>query len=96
MSSRRLRAYILRHRRAYLFGFALSLVSTTLYLINPWVLRLAIDGIRTGAPPRVFVALAVVYVAVRLTNGFVGYHWRMFTLGAGHTIEYEIRNDYFA
>ncbi|HET8679727.1 MAG TPA: ABC transporter ATP-binding protein, partial [bacterium] len=47
-------------------------------------------------PPRVFVALAVVYVAVRLTNGFVGYHWRMFTLGAGHTIEYEIRNDYFA
>ncbi|MGQ0550591.1 MAG: ABC transporter ATP-binding protein [Armatimonadota bacterium] len=96
MSTRRLRAYILRHRRAYLIGFALSLVSTTLYLINPWVLRLAIDGIRTGASPRVFVALAVAYVAVRLTNGFVGYHWRMFTLGAGHAIEYEIRNDYFA
>ncbi len=96
MSTRRLRAYILRHRRAYLNGFALSLVSTTLYLINPWVLRLAIDGIRTGAPPRVFVALAAAYVAVRLINGFVGYNWRMFTLGAGHTIEYEIRNDYFA
>ncbi|MGH2405329.1 MAG: ABC transporter ATP-binding protein [bacterium] len=96
MSTRRLRAYILRHRRAYLIGFALSLVSTTLYLINPWVLRLAIDGIRTGAPPRVFVGLAAAYVAVRLINGFVGYHWRMFTLGAGHTIEYEIRNDYFA
>ncbi len=96
MSTRRLRAYILRHRRPYLIGFALSLVSTTLYLINPWVLRLAIDGIRTGAPPRVFVALAAAYVAVRLTNGFIGYHWRMFTLGAGHAIEYEIRNDYFA
>ena len=96
MSSRRLRAYILCHRRAYLTGFGLSLVSTALYLVNPWVLRLAIDGIRTAAPPRVFAALAVVYVAVRLINGFVGFRWRMATLGAGHAIEYEIRNDYFA
>lgn len=96
MSTRRLRVYILRHRRAYLTGFAFSLVATGLYLVNPWVLRLAIDGIREGAPPRVLVALAAAYVAVRLTNGFVGFHWRMHTLGAGQTIEYEIRNDYFA
>ncbi len=96
MSTRRLRGYILRHRRAYLIGFALSIIATGLSLVNPWVLRLAIDGIRAGAPPRVFVVLAAVYVAVRLCGGFIGFHWRMQTLGAGQTIEYEIRNDYFA
>lgn len=94
--SRRLRAYILRHRRAYLIGFALSLISTGLSVFNPWVLRQAIDGIRAGAAPRVLGSLAATYVVVAIAGGFVRFHWRMRMLGAGRQIEYEIRNDYFA
>ena len=94
--SRRLRGYVLRHRRAYLIGFALSLLSTGLSVTNPWVLRLAVDGIRSGAAPRLLVGLAMAYVGIALTGGFIRYHWRMKMLGAGRRIEYEIRNDYFA
>ncbi len=94
--SRRLRGYVLGHRRAYLIGFALSLLSTGLSVTNPWVLRLAVDGIRAGAAPRLLVGLAAAYVGIALTGGFIRYHWRMRMLGAGRRIEYEIRNDYFA
>ncbi|MBI3998029.1 MAG: ABC transporter ATP-binding protein [Armatimonadetes bacterium] len=94
--SRRLRAYILRHRRAYLIGFVVSLFSTGLQVTNPWVLRLAIDGIRGGAAPGLLAGLAAAYVAVAVAGGLIRFHWRMLMLGAGRQIEYEIRNDYFA
>ncbi|MDR7484618.1 MAG: ABC transporter ATP-binding protein [Armatimonadota bacterium] len=96
MKTRRLRAYIQRHRRAYLTGFALSLGSIGLSLVNPWILRQAIDGIRAGVSPLVLVGLAAAYVGVALLGAFVRFHWRMKMLGAGRRIEYEIRNDYFA
>ena len=94
--SRRLRVYILRHRSAYLVGLALSLLSTGLSVLNPWVLRQAIDGIRAGAAPQLLGRLAVLYVVVAVTGGVVRFNWRMRMLGAGRRIEYEIRNDYFA
>lgn len=94
--SRRLRAYILRHRRAYLVGLTLSLIGTGLSVLNPWVLRQAIDGIRAGAAPQELGRLAVLYVAVAVTGGVVRFNWRMRMLGAGRRIEYDIRNDYFA
>ena len=96
MSTRRLLAYVARHRRAYLTGFVLSLVSTALQLANPWVLRTAIDGIQSGAAARLLLGLAAAYVGVSVTGGFIRFHWRMRMLGAGRRIEYEIRNDYFA
>ena len=94
--SRRLRVYILRHRRAYLVGLALSLLSTGLAVLNPWVLRQAIDAIRAGAAPQLLGRLAALYVVVAVTGGVVRFNWRMRMLGAGRRIEYDIRNDYFA
>ena len=94
--STRLRAYIFRHRRAYLTGFVLSIISTGVALVNPWVLRQAVDSIRAGAPPRALLLLAAAYVGVALLGGFIRFRWRMRMLGAGRRIEYEIRNDYFA
>lgn len=94
--SARLRAYVLRHRRAYLTGFVLSIISIAVALVNPWVLRQAVDSIGVGAPPWTLLRLAAAYVGVALLGGFIRFHWRMHTLGAGRRIEYEIRNDYFA
>jgi ATP-binding cassette subfamily B protein len=96
VTTRRLFTYITRHRRAYLTGFVLSLFSTALQLVNPWVLRTAIDGIRAGLPARVLLTLAAAYVGVAVTGGTIRFFWRMQMLGAGRRIDYEIRNDYFA
>ncbi|MDR7554556.1 MAG: ABC transporter ATP-binding protein [Armatimonadota bacterium] len=95
-SVRRLRALLLRHRRAYLTGFALSLVSIGFSLANPWVLRLAVDGIRTGAAPHQLAMLALAYLGVAVAGGAVRFFWRLRLLGAARTIEYELRNAYFA
>jgi ATP-binding cassette subfamily B multidrug efflux pump len=92
----RLRAYLARHRRAYVTGFALGIVSTSVALVNPWVLRQAVDGIGAGVPAARLAALAAVYVAVALTGAVVRYFWRISILGAARRIEYEIRNDFFA
>jgi len=96
VSTKRLFVYIARHRRAYLTGFVLSLFSTALQLVNPWVLRVAVDGIRSGAAARTLLGFAAVYVAVSMTGGVIRFFWRMRMLGAGRWIDYEIRNDYFA
>lgn len=96
MSTQRLLAYIARHRRAYLAGFVLSLFSTALQLVNPWVLRVAVDGIRSGTAIRTLLVLAGTYVAVAASGGIIRFFWRMQMLGAGRRIDYEIRNDYFA
>ncbi len=93
---RRLRGYIQRHLRAYLVGSLLSLTATGLSVTNPWILRLAIDGISEGAGVRALLALAAAYICIALANSFVRFFWRMTVLGAARTIEYEIRNDYFA
>jgi ATP-binding cassette subfamily B protein len=95
VKTQRLRTYIQRHRRAYLTGFALSILSTSVALVNPWVLRQAIDSIRTRAPAVALLGLAAGYVAVALLGGVIRYVWRMRMLGAARQIEYEIRNDFF-
>ncbi len=96
MSTRRLIGYILRHRHAYLVGFVLGVLGTGLSLVNPWILRQAVDGIRTGATPRALLVLAAAYIGIGVVGGFIRFFWRMNMLGAGRRIEYEIRNDYFA
>jgi ATP-binding cassette subfamily B protein len=94
--SRRLRTYLVRHRRAYLIGFLLGVASTGVALVNPWVLRQAVDGIRAGAPAGTLLRLAAAYVGVAVVGGAIRYFWRMRILGASRRIEYEIRNDFFA
>jgi len=96
VSTRRLLGYILRHRHAYLVGFCLGVLGTGLSLVNPWIMRQAVDGIRSGAGPRVLVGLAAGYIGIAVVGGVIRFHWRIRMLGAGRRIEYEIRNDYFA
>ena len=96
MISRRLRTYIIRHRREYLQGIALSVVATGLAVTAPWVLRLAIDGIRAGIALRALLWLAGVYVGLAVFRAAINFFWRVKIIGASRLIEYEIRNDYFA
>ncbi len=96
MSTQRLLGYIRRHRHAYLVGFVLGVLGTGLSLVNPWILRRAVDGIRSGTTPGALLSLAAGYIGVAVAGGFIRFFWRMTMLGAGRRIEYEIRNDYFA
>jgi len=94
--SPRLRSYILRYRWAYAAGYALSVVSALLLMVNPIIMREAVDGIRRGVPMRTLTVYALGLVAVHLAVVTVRFYWRMHIFGAARRIEYEMRNDYFA
>lgn len=94
--SPRLRSYILRYRRAYATGFLLSIAAALLLMVNPILVRLAVDGIAGGISVRTLglyaLGLAVVHAAVLVLR----YFWRTSIFGASRRIEYEMRNDFFA
>jgi len=96
MQSKRLRTYVLRHRRAYVQGFALGVVATGISLVAPAILRRAVDAIRAGVTTQTLIGLAAAYVGLALAAAVIRYFWRMRVIGASRRIEYELRNDYFA
>ncbi|HEY3248295.1 MAG TPA: ABC transporter ATP-binding protein [bacterium] len=94
--SPRLRSYIMRHRRAYLLGFFLSVVASVLLMLDPLILRKAVDAITRGTDSRTLVSYALMLVGLNLGVWVLRYFWRLNILGASREIEYEIRNDFFA
>jgi len=94
--SPRLRSYLRRYRRPYAIGFLLSIVAALLLMVNPVLVRLAIDGVARGAPPRQLAAYALGLVLIQGAVLVLRYYWRMSIFGASRRIEYEMRNEYFA
>lgn len=94
--SPRLRSYISRHRRSYAIGFLLSIGSAALLMLNPVIVRLAVDGIAHGVNRHMLVLYAGALVGIQLIVLVLRYFWRTSIFGAARRIEYEIRGDYFA
>ncbi|HLW46678.1 MAG TPA: ABC transporter ATP-binding protein [bacterium] len=96
MRSRRFWTYIRRHRRAYLLGYAAALVSIAMAQSSPWVLRLAVDGIRRhlGVGPLTMYAAALVGLAA--AEAAASYVMRWSILAAAYRVETDLRREYFA
>jgi ATP-binding cassette subfamily B multidrug efflux pump len=96
MRSRRFWDYVRRHRRAYLIGYAAALASIGAAQTSPWVLRVAIDGIRRGGHPAQLAADATILVLLGLLEAAGSYVMRTRILWAAQRIDAEVRRDYFA
>ncbi|HEU5298223.1 MAG TPA: ABC transporter ATP-binding protein [bacterium] len=94
--SPRLRAYIMRYRRAYATGFLLSIAAALLLMVNPILVRLAVDGVAQDISLAQLGLYALGLAAVHAAVVVLRYFWRMSIFGASRRIEYEMRNDYFA
>jgi ATP-binding cassette subfamily B protein len=94
MHSRRFWSYVHRYRRAYLAGYAAAVVAVATAQLSPWVLRSAIDGMRSGVSPALLAGYAGVLVALGLLEASAGYAMRTRILGASHRIEADLRRDY--
>jgi ATP-binding cassette subfamily B protein len=93
--SPRLRTYILRYRRAYAAGYLLSVVSAFLLMVNPIIMREAVDGIRQGVSLGRLTLYALGLIGIQLIVVVLRYYWRTSIFGAARQIEYEMRNDFF-
>ena len=88
--------YLRLYRREFLLGFLCLVLTNTLTLLIPWLLKDAIESLRAGSPlARVrFDALAIILTALVLA---VIRTWsRLLILGASRRIVYDVRNELYA
>jgi ATP-binding cassette subfamily B protein len=93
---RRLLPYLLRYRRQFAVGLASVAMTTSVSLVGPWVLKLAVDDLGRGVTSRKLAAYAAVLLGIAVTGATFRFLMRRIIIGASRHIEYDLRNDFFA
>ena len=91
-----LKKYFLRYKAAYVAGFCSLLLTSIFTLLIPWVLKRAIDGIKTGIDSATLLRYAGLMVLFALIEGFFRFWMRNILIGTSRKVEYLLRNDFFA
>ena len=92
----RLLPYVRESRRAFIIGVGCIFVASVMQLASPWVLKYAIDGLISGASRGCLAGYALAMLGLAVVDGGFRYLMRKHLIGASRTIEYALRNDYFA
>ncbi|MGE5358102.1 MAG: ABC transporter ATP-binding protein, partial [Bacteroidales bacterium] len=93
---RRLLPYLLRYKRQFLIGFLCVVVTTSVALLSPWVMRYAIDDLTAGVTRRKLLLYALVLFGIALVGGTFRFLMRRIIIGVSRHMEYDLRNDFFA
>jgi len=88
--------YYRPYRRTFLLGLLLTVVSSAIASVPPWLLRDAVDGMRNGASFARIVTLGLGMVGLAVIAGAMRYGMRELLNGLSRHIEYDLRNDLFA
>jgi ATP-binding cassette, subfamily B, multidrug efflux pump len=96
VQERRLLGYLAKHRRSFLLGFACVVVTNVLTLAGPWLLKYAIDDLRSSLTLDKVREYAVVLLLLAVVGGFFRFLMRRIIIGASRDFEYDLRNDFFA
>ena len=94
--SRRLLAYVLRYRRDFAIGLLCVVVTASVGLAGPWVLKLAVDDLTRGVDAAKVRFYAGAVLALAAVGGLFRFLMRRIIIGASRGIEYDLRNDFFA
>jgi ATP-binding cassette subfamily B protein len=92
---RTLRPYFRPYRGRLALGLVLVVASAALTSVIPWILRAAIDGIRSGVPVTRIWTLGAIMVSLALVGGAFRFGMREIMNGLSRWIEYDLRNDLF-
>jgi ATP-binding cassette subfamily B protein len=92
---RRLLPYYRPYRRKVALGLFFVVVSSAAASIVPWLLGIALDGLRSGEPLHRAAWPAAGMVAVALVAGALRYWMRELINGVSRYIENDLRNDLF-
>ena len=94
--ARRLLAYLLRYRQAFAIGFVCVVGTAAIGLAGPWILKLAIDDLTQGVSAAKVRLYAGAVFALAAAGGTLRFLMRRIIIGASRSIEYDLRNDFFA
>jgi len=93
---RRLLGYVLRYRRAFLFGCVCVIATAAVGLAGPWVLKYAVDDLARGADVGTVRLYGLGLLALAGLGGVFRFLMRRVVIGASRDIEYDLRNEFFA
>jgi ATP-binding cassette subfamily B multidrug efflux pump len=93
---RRLLPYVVRYRRAFTLGLVCVVVTTTIQLLSPWILKHAIDDLTVGVTRAKLGLYAGLLLGVACAGGLFRYLMRRILIGASRDIEYDVRNEFYA
>jgi len=92
----RLWVYMRRYRGRYVFGLTCLLVTGTMAMAVPYLLKRAVDAIAAGRPPSVAATMALGIITIALVQALARTFSRFVIFNVGRDIEYDLRNDLFA
>ena len=93
---RELLPYLRPVRRSVQIGFVWILLTTTLSMVSPWVLKYVIDDLNSDFTRARLGGYALLIVALSAAEGWFRYAMRQRLIGASREVEYHLRNDFFA
>src|SRR6188474_2370196 len=93
---RRLLPFLLKYRRQFVLGLLCVIVTTTIQLLSPWVLKYAIDDLNAGVTRSKLAFYAGTLLGIACVGGVFRYLMRRILIGASRDIEFDVRNAFFA
>ena len=94
-SLKRLLPYFRPYRLTLAVGLLLVIASSAFVSVIPWLLRQAIDRMKSGEPMSAVITLAALMVAAAIVGGGFRYGMRELLNGVSRRIEFDLRNDLF-
>ncbi len=91
----RLKPYLLRHKKSLILGFIFTVGTSLFALLIPYVLRYAIDGLKTLMNKETLLLYVLLIVSISVMGGFFRYLSARRIMGIAFQIEYELRNKIF-
>ena len=95
-SFRRLLPFLLKYRRQFVLGLVCVVITTTIQLLSPWVLKFAIDDLTAGVTRSKLAFYSAVLLGIACVGAVFRYLMRQILIGASRDIEYDVRNAFFA
>ena len=94
--ARRLVAYAMRYRGAFVAGAVCVVLNTGLQLVAPWLLKLAVDDLGAEVTVGKVRLYGAGLLALAAVGGVFRFLMRRIIIGASREFEYDLRNDFFA
>jgi ATP-binding cassette subfamily B protein len=95
LAFRRLLPFVLRYRRQFSLGLICVVLTTSVQLLSPWVLKYAIDDLTRGVTRQKLIVYALLLLAIACVGAVFRFLMRRIIIGASREIEYDLRNAFF-
>jgi ATP-binding cassette subfamily B multidrug efflux pump len=90
-----LRSYLFRYRAYIIGGLSFIILANAVALIQPYLIRLAVDSLHIGLDPQVLLRYGLLIVLAGLLQAALQFFGRYIQSVAARRIEYELRGDLF-